>query len=111
MATVVPCNKRSIASRLTPALAQSCSTPVITARAGLSGVDGTLSTVIRPSASSTKIKSVNVPPTSTPMRFMIPLLLTTGMTASPRLGYRVVAVIGLMISSPTRAIWSNWPLR
>ena len=38
-------------------------------RAGSSGVDGTLSTVMRPASSSTRIRSVKVPPTSTPMRF------------------------------------------
>ena len=74
VATVVPCSIRSTAWRLTPALPQRASTPVITARAGSSGVDGTLSIVIAPAASSTRIKSVKVPPTSTPMRRMVLLL-------------------------------------
>ena len=69
VATVVPCSRLSISDSSTPALAQRRVMPSTTPRAGSSGVDGTLSTVILPASSSTRMRSVNVPPTSTPMRF------------------------------------------
>ncbi len=71
VATVVPCRRLSIWERSTSAFSHSWRMPSTTPRAGSSGVEGTLSTVIRPDSSSTRIRSVNVPPTSTPMRFIL----------------------------------------
>ena len=52
---------------------------------GRPGVEGTLSTVIRPASSSTRIRSVNVPPTSTPMRFMRLTSRSAGTISCPTL--------------------------
>ena len=46
-----------------------------TARSTAAGSDGPLPTVISPESSSSRIRSVNVPPTSMPMRVAMPLLL------------------------------------
>ena len=75
VATVVPCRRLSISDSCTPPFSQRRLMPSTTPRAGSSGVDGTLSTVILPASSSTRIRSVKVPPTSTPMRFTVAALL------------------------------------
>jgi len=48
VATVVPWSRLSISASWTSALAQSARMPSALPRAGSSGVEGTLSTVIRP---------------------------------------------------------------
>ncbi len=70
VATVVPWSRFSTSASPTPAFSHRSLIPCTEPRAGSSGVEGTLSTVIRPDSSSTRIRSVNVPPTSTPIRFI-----------------------------------------
>ena len=82
----------------TPDFSHSARVPVTLPWAGSSGVDGTLSTVIRPVSSSTRIRSVNVPPTSTPIRFIVS-------------SYDPVATVAGMISRPTVSICSKAPFR
>jgi hypothetical protein len=67
IATVVPWQIRSMASGSMEASAHSSCMPRTMADAGFSGVDGRLWTRTVPLAPSSAKKSVNVPPTSTPM--------------------------------------------
>src|SRR5207247_5335039 len=73
VATVVPCTRRSVAARRARASAPSSRArspmPSITPMEGSSGVDADLAMATRPSP-STATRSVKVPPTSTPMRYM-----------------------------------------
>jgi hypothetical protein len=68
--TVVPCTRRRTSRLAMP----SAASPASSAAASLRGSEGTLVTTTRPVVSSTAVRSVNVPPTSTPtmnMRAMI----------------------------------------
>src|SRR5690242_21210053 len=50
--SVVPWTRLSTSARVTPAFPHTCAMPSTTPRAGSSGVEGTLSTVIRPDVRS-----------------------------------------------------------
>src|SRR5262252_3307799 len=73
VATVVPCTTRSVAPSSAPVSVPrsraSSAMPSITPMEGSSGVEADLAMVTRPSA-STATRSVKVPPTSMPMRYM-----------------------------------------
>src|SRR5439155_12263970 len=76
VATVVPCTMRSvcasIAARSRPIVSASNCSPSRTPTDGSDGVDGTLVRLALP-APSTATRSVKVPPTSIPMRYIIHL--------------------------------------
>ena len=68
VATVVPCSTCAISRGSTPAAAQTFARPLITPSAWSAGVEGVLARHVRPVSSSTRSRSVKVPPTSTPKR-------------------------------------------
>src|SRR5271155_5810201 len=67
VAIVVPWNRWSIVPASSSACRHSSRTPWITPRDGSSEVVGTLWISVRPAAVSHSTRSVNVPPTSTPI--------------------------------------------
>ena len=69
VATVVPCVTDTMSSAESPYWASMAPRPSTTAREGSSGVEGALNSRASPLCSSTMRKSVNVPPTSTPIRY------------------------------------------
>jgi len=69
VATVVPWANTPTSARASPRSVTSSASPVSTARAGVSGVEAVLWTLIAPSTMVTT--SVNVPPISTPMRGLV----------------------------------------
>src|SRR5690348_13341273 len=88
VATVVPCTTRSVAPSSAavsvPSSRASSTIPSITPMDGSSGVEADLAIATRPSG-STATRSVKVPPTSMPMRYMS--------AASARATARAVAVL------------------
>ena len=74
--TVVPCSTSVMSPGAMPASSRSAATPARTACSGWSGVDETFFAKRRPS-SATRTRSVNVPPISTPMRALDPILLAS----------------------------------
>ena len=76
VATVVPWRMLRTSATPMPASSQMRRTPVSTPCDGSAGVDGVLTrNCAPPSESSTRKRSVNVPPTSTPSLYAIPLSL------------------------------------
>ncbi len=72
VAIVVPWRKSSISDGCRPAAPITRRAPDSTPVAGSPTVVGTFSTATSPRSSSTTSRSVNVPPTSTPRRFIAP---------------------------------------
>ena len=72
VATVVPWTTLPAPRGRCPASAQIRCTPVSTPCDGSAGVDGVFTRQCRSSSSSTRNRSVNVPPTSTPSRYAMP---------------------------------------
>ncbi len=71
MATVVPCSTWPISAGSTPASAQTLSMPASTPTDWSAGVEGVLARWVAPVSSSMSKRSVNVPPTSTPSRYVM----------------------------------------
>src|SRR5437763_15730804 len=68
---VVPAISCAACAALVPARPSASAKAASTAREGSSGVVSALATVNRPLASSTRIRSVKVPPMSTPARYKL----------------------------------------
>src|SRR6185436_3011245 len=71
--TVLPCRMSSRSLGCAPTRSHASLTPVMTPTDWSSGVESTLTLVISPEAVSCIWTSVNVPPTSTPKRYPIPI--------------------------------------
>ena len=71
VATVVPCITSLISAGSMPEESQILATPFRTPMDESSGVDGTFAVLVSPVSSFSNRKSVNVPPTSTPRRYVM----------------------------------------
>src|SRR6516225_8056195 len=80
---VVPCNTWSIAGRGRSKRPHSSPIPATTPRDGSSRVVGVLWIRVRPDSVSAKTMSVKVPPTSTPIRYILPSHSLAGVRAEP----------------------------
>src|SRR5271169_6398409 len=80
---VVPCNTWSIAGRGRSKRSHSSPIPATTPRDGSSRVVGVLWIKVRPDSVSAKTMSVKVPPTSTPIRYILPSYSLAGIRAEP----------------------------
>src|SRR6516164_2796483 len=80
---VVPCSTWSIAGRGRSKRPHSSPIPATTPRDGSSRVVGVLWIRVRPDSVSAKTMSVKVPPTSTPIRYILPSYSLAGIRAVP----------------------------